>query len=220
MTGSDLDLALNMGYFRMQQQVFTCHFLRFDETIHTAHWLRIVLDRVAYGKSQQRLFSLNKAFQVTTRPFLLTDELKTLYATYRQSIIFDAPGSIEDCLFGDEIGNQFETWVIEVRDDVRLIAAGIFDNGNESIAGIMNFYDPAYRRHSLGRYLMLLKINYARQAHKTYYYPGYVVSNYPKFDYKIAAAESATDLYDAAHDDWLPFSWERLNTISAAMMGA
>ena len=220
MTGNDLDLALSMGYFRMQQQVFTCHFLRFDETIYTAHWLRITLDNVAHGRTQRSLLARNRAFQVTAKPFLLTDELKDLYARYRRSITFDAPPSIEDCLFGDDpAGNRFDTRLIEVRDHNRLIAAGIFDNGNESIAGIMNVYDPDYRRYSLGKYLMLLKIDYARQQQKTYYYPGYVVNDYAKFDYKVDAAASATEFYDAANDEWLPFSWDKLRAISRAMMG-
>ena len=217
-TGNDLDIALSMGYFRTQQQVFTCRYIMFDSTVHTAHWLRIVLSKVAYGKTQRQLLKRNERFQVTVAPLLLTDELTDLYARYRRSLTFDAPDSIEDCLFGDFTYNVFDTQVISVRDGDRLVAAGIFDQGGESIAGIMNFFDPDYRRYSLGKYLMLLKTNYARQQNRRYYYPGYVISNYPKFDYKLFVCEPATELFDDDNDRWIPFSWSKLNELSAEML--
>ena len=82
----------------------------------------------------------------------------------------------------------------------------------------MNFYDPNYRKYSLGKYLMLLKINYAQQQQYDYYYPGYVVSYYPKFDYKLFAAESATEVFDAINDRWLPFSWETVRELAEELM--
>ncbi|MEJ7659632.1 MAG: hypothetical protein WKG07_08390 [Hymenobacter sp.] len=47
---------------------------------------------------------------------------------------------------------------MEVRAEGHLIAAGIFDQGTRSLAGIVNFYDPDYRKYSLGKYLMLYEI--------------------------------------------------------------
>lgn len=219
-TGRDLDLLLSKGYFRMQQQLFTCQFILFNEQVHTVHWLRIVLAKVQLGKRQQQLMRRNERFQVRVKPFVLTPELKALYARYYDSLDFDAPTSVEDCLFGtaNPATNVFNTRLIEVRDGARLIAAGIFDVGRWSIAGIMNFYDPDYRRHSLGKYLMLLKITYAQQQRLAYYYPGYVVKNYPKFDYKLDAAESATELLDTTTDEWKPFSWETMNALSEELM--
>jgi arginine-tRNA-protein transferase len=108
----------------------------------------------------------------------------------------------------------FDTYVVEVRDENKLIAAGIFDNGSQSIAGIMNFYDPAYRKQSLGKFLMLMKINYARQQRKAYYYPGYLVNDYPKFDYKLFPCQSATEVFDANSGTWFPFSWETIKLFS------
>ncbi len=217
MTGSDLDLALSMGYFRMQQQVFTCHYLSFNDQLYTAHWLRIVLENVVIGKRQRDLANRNRAFTITAKPLVISTELDELYAVYRQSISFDAPVSVRDCLFGAETGNRFNTRVIEVRDEGRLIAAGIFDLGQNSLAGIMNFYHPDYRRHSLGKYLMWLKIRYGIQLRLTHYYPGYVVNHYPKFDYKVEAAETATEFFDASRDEWVPFCWETLRRVAAEM---
>ena len=210
MTGIRLDFALSMGYFRMQQDVFTCRWVPFDDAIFPAYWLRIDLAAVRYGPKQSRLFRVNERFSTTVKPLIITAELEDLYARYRNGIDFDAPASVTSCLMGGTTRTVFDSYVIEVRDGEKLVAAGIFDNGDESIAGIMNFYDPAYRKHSLGKYLMLLKMRYAQQQQKTYYYPGYIVGNYPKFDYKLFACEPATEVYDDHRGQWLPFSWDIL----------
>lgn len=208
MKGSMLDLCLSKGYFRMQQDVFTCRFVLFDDSLCAVHWLRIVLADVTYGTKQLRLLRTNEKFSVAVKPFVLSRELESLYALYRRSINFDAPESVESCLLDGAVYNVFDTYVIEVRDGPNLIAAGIFDNGAQSIAGIMNFYHPDYRKHSLGKFLMLQKIKFAQRYQKEYYYPGYLVSNYPKFDYKLFACEAATEVFDSSSDQWLPFSWD------------
>jgi arginine-tRNA-protein transferase len=202
----------------MHQNLFTCRFLPLDDTVYTVHWLRLDLTRVRLGSEQRRLLRINEPFNVLLRPFQLTDEYEELYARYRQSITFDAPETIEAFLLAGARHNAFTTQVLEVRDGKQLIAAGIFDSGSRSLAGIMNFYDPAYRKHSLGKYLMLLKINHAQQQWKMYYYPGYVVHNYPKFDYKLFACPAATEVFDCVTGRWLPFSWDTVAAQSAELL--
>lgn len=213
-----MDLCLSMGYFRMQQDIFTCRFIPFEDRLCPVHWLRIELSRVEYGKDQLRLLRVNARFAITVRPLVFSGELTALYALYRASIQFDAPESVESCLLGGGRYNAFDTYMIEVRDGDLLIAVGIFDDGSRSIAGIMNFYHPAYRKYSLGKYLMLLKTNYARSQQKIYYYPGYLASNYDKFNYKLFTCEAATDVFDSNSGFWYPFSWEIVNFLSAEMM--
>ncbi len=199
----------------MQQQIFTCRYVHFAEVRYPVHWLRISLSAVTFGTKQNRLLRINNKFSVTVKPLVITDELEALYDLYWYSLDFDAPYSVESCLLDGTGQTIFDTYVIEVRDEGQLIAAGIFDNGDRSIAGIMNFYHPDYRKQSLGKYLMLLKILYAQQQRKEYYYPGYLVGNYPKFDYKLFACESATQVYDEGSGQWLPFSWETVKALEA-----
>ncbi len=220
MKGSQLDVCLSRGYFRMQQDVFTCRFLHYNDRFCPVHWLRIAVPSIEFGPKQRRLFRINEAFTTTVRPFALTDELENLYAIYRASIDFDASVSVAACLLDDSGQNRFDTHLIEVRDNGKLIAAGVFDSGLHTLAGIMNFYDPAYRKHSLGKYLMLLKMSYAWQQRQTYYYPGYIVSHFPKFDYKLFACEAATEVYDESRNRWYPFSWAVVNALAQEMLGA
>ena len=204
----------------MQQEVFTCRYLIVNNAICPVYWLRIALHNATLGPKQSRLYRINAAYSVAIKPFILSDELETLYALYRNSIDFDTYETVESCLLNGVTHSLFDTYVIEVRDGGTLIAAGIFDRGNRSIAGIVNFYDPTYRRQSLGKYLMLLKMDVAQRQHLDYYYPGYIVVNYPKFDYKLFACEAATEVYDERYDQWLPFSWATVAALTADNVGA
>ena len=212
--GDALDFYLARGYYRMQQDLFTCQFVPFDGRLYTAHWLRIDLARVEWGPEQRRLLRRNAHFVATVRSFRPTNEYEELYARYRAAITFDAAPTIAEVLLGEATHNVFNTQVIELRDDGRLIAVGILDYGERTLAGILNFYDPAYHKYSLGKYLLLLKTDYARRWHLGYYYPGYLVHNYPKFDYKLFACTAATEVFDSVRGQWLPFSWEAVQAHS------
>ena len=216
--GEALDFYLGQGYYRMHQDLFTCRFLPIEGELYTVHWLRLRLADVEYGPTQRRLLRLNAPFSVRLRPFELTAELEELYARYRRSISFDAPDTVEAFLLAGATHNVFRTEVLEVRDEGRLIAAGIFDRGARTLAGIMNFYDPAYRKNSLGKYLMLLKLEHARRCGHTYYYPGYLVNDYPKFDYKLFPCLAATEVFDCQRSEWQSFAWEAVRKQSAELL--
>lgn len=215
--GDFLDYYLAQGYYRMGQNLFTCNFLPLEIGVYTTHWLRLAVAGAAYGPKQRQLFRLNGSFTVAVRPFRLTAEYEALYTLYYQSIDFDANPSLGDLLLEGGAHNVFDTHVLEVRDGERLVAAGVFDHGTDSIAGIVNFYDPAYRKHSLGKYLMLLKLEHARRHGLAYYYPGYLVHNFPKFDYKLWACPAATEVFNARTHQWRPFSWEEVNREAARL---
>ncbi|RYE90845.1 MAG: GNAT family N-acetyltransferase [Cytophagaceae bacterium] len=218
MPGDFLDYYLSLGYYRMGQNLFTCRFLPLETGVYTVHWLRIVLAGVAYGPKQRQLLRQNSRFAVAVRPFRLTAEYEALYDRYYQSIDFDANASLADLLLDGSAHNVFDSNVLEVRDGDRLIAAGVFDQGASAIAGIVNFYDPDYRKYSLGKYLLLLKTEHARQQQLAYYYPGYLVHGYPKFDYKLFACLAATEVFDCFSSQWLPFSWEVVNKQAATLL--
>jgi leucyl-tRNA---protein transferase len=204
MTGLELDDYLARGWFRMGQTIFTTDFIPVKNHVHPVFWLRFLVQKVNYGKKQKRLLNSNKGLTVITRPFLLSEEIEELYSLYRATIDFDAPLTVESFLLDGAIGSIYDTQLIEIRDAGRLIAAGIFDNGDNSIAGIMNFFDPAYKAKSPGKFLMLLKINYAIESGKQYYYPGYIAGGFAKFDYKLFPDPAAAEIYDPHREEWIP----------------
>ncbi|GAB3574612.1 GNAT family N-acetyltransferase [Hymenobacter daeguensis] len=216
--GDALDFYLAQGYYRMQQDLFTCQFVPFDGRLYTAHWLRLDLARVQWGPEQRRLLRRNARFTATIQPFRPRPEYEELYARYRQSITFDAAPTVDDVLLGGAEHNVFNTGIIELHDDGNLIAAGVFDLGERALAGILNFYDPAYRQYSLGKYLMLLKIEYARRLQLAHYYPGYLIHSYPKFDYKLFACATATEVFDCVRGRWQAFAWDDVAAQSAELL--
>ena len=217
--GDMLDFYLAQGYYRMQQDLFTCQFVTFEGLPRTAHWLRLTVAEIAENAEHRRLRRRNAGFAVAIRPFRLSAEYEEMYASYRAAIKFEAADTVEETMLGGHSHNVFRSYAIELRNDGQLVAVGLFDVGLRTMAGILNFYDPAYHRHSLGKYLMLLKTDFARQHQLAYYYPGYVVQGNPKFDYKLFVCAAATEVYDSLRQQWLPFAWETVAAHSAELLG-
>lgn len=211
LSGAELDAYLEKGWYRLGQIIFTTDYIPHDEGWYRVFWLRFKLDALAYGKKQFKLLKSNEHFTVQIKPLEITDEVEELYELYKSSIDFEASASVKNYLFdggifGATSGNVFQTQQIEIRDGNKLIAIGVYDEGDESIAGILNFYDPSYNKYSLGKYLMLVKINLAIEKGKTWYYPGYIAYGYTKFDYKLFPGATAAEIFDPQRQEWLPYS--------------
>jgi leucyl-tRNA---protein transferase len=205
LSGDDLDEYLAKGWYRMGQIIFTTNHIVYEETVYRVYWLRYYIPSIQYGKSHQKIVTSNQHFSAETKPLQITEELEGLYALYKSSVSFQASETVRNFLLDGGTADIYNTSVIEIRDNNKLIGAGIFDNGNNSIAGIMNFYDPAYKKYSLGKYLMLLKINYAKSTGKTWYYPGYIVAGYPKFDYKLFIGKDIAEIYLPEFSSWMKY---------------
>jgi len=52
---------------------------------------------------------------------------------------------------------------------------------------------------------MLLKIEYALQHNKQFYYPGYISTGISKFDYKLFPGKEATEVYISSSGQWVPW---------------
>lgn len=203
MNGKELDDFLEMGWYRIGQSIFTTHFVLLNDYIYRVFWLRYKLKNIVLSRSQRRLINLNKQFNVAVKPFEITDEIENLYADYKTCINFQGSISVHHWLYGDRPpANVFDTEIIEIRDKEKLIAVGIIDKGSESIAGIMNFYHPDYKRYSLGKYLMLLKIELGLRRNLRWYYPGYIVYQRPAFDYKLSINKDAVEVLIPEMKGW------------------
>jgi len=216
--GEVLDYYLSLGYYRMNQELFTTRFLPVEGGWHTVHWLRLTVAQLSWGSRQRQLLRQNARFAVRVRPFQLGAEYEALYARYYATLAFDAAESLEALLLAGSPTTVFDTYTVDVREGGRLVAAGIFDRGAASLAGIVNFYDPDYQRFSLGKYLLLQKAAYAQQQGLTYYYPGYLAHGYAKFDYKVAVCEAATEVFDCLARQWVPYSGAEVARQSAALL--
>lgn len=205
--GSLLDEYLANGWYRMGRYIFTTSWLspQDDDKTYPVYWLRYCVPSVELSASNQSIAYKCASFHVNYKPFQLTQELIELHQKYTASLKFETSKDLRTLL--NDVNNEvYDSYIIEVRDGGKLIAAGIFDLGAETIAGIINIYDPQYRKYSLGKYLMLLKYQFCSEAGLPYYYPGYFSPEYPMFDYKLFLDKQATEVFIPFFNDWYPYS--------------
>ncbi len=206
-TGKALDGELARGFYRMHQYMFTCYEVPFEGSeVHPVFWLRYLVNKIEISASQRKIINRAKSrFRVCpATPFANNMEYEELYKRYQETRDFSCAEFLNDTA-----GNQlmkFDSMVIEIRDKGKLIAAGIFDKGEDSIAGIVNFYDPAYSKYSLGKAMIPLKYLYCQQQGIKYYYPGYISPTYPKFDYKTEVNADAIEVYIPVMDLWISYA--------------
>lgn len=210
---STIDAYLQLGWFRMGQTIFTTNFLNFNYTVYSAIWLRIKLAEYQRSQAEEKLFKLNKKFDISiTKAFepgvsvsdtvLIPEEKERLYEEYKQGIDFETSNSLKALLFGTSTRNIFDTYQVEIFDGQRLVAAGYFDVGENAAMGIASFYHPDYKKYSLGRYLIYLKIRFCMEMGLDYFYPGYFVPGYRAFDYKLTIGNSALQYLELQSGQW------------------
>jgi len=200
----ELDAYLANGWFRMNQTIFTTHFLQFNKTFYNAIWLRVHITDYSPGNKHTTILKRIKQFRVEIKQGRITTAHEALYEKYKEAVAFDAYTSLYQLLFGSYTHNIYNTRQVNIYDDALLIATGFFDVGKTSAEGIVSIYDPAYRKYSLGKCLIYSKIDYCRQQGLTYFYPGYAVPGYTAFDYKLDIAAEKLEYYNIATGQWVP----------------
>jgi len=212
-----LDEYLARGWFRMGQMIFTCRFLCFDGQLYTAVWTRLALQDYSFRKSVRKIFNRNnKRFRVVVRRAIFDKAKSELYLIHRQRFGGHVSSNLRKSLFGDADYNIYDTWETCIYDEDRLIAASFFDLGDNSIASIMGLFHPDYSKYSLGFYTMLLEIDFGKKTGAEYYYPGYVVPNYYKFDYKLRIGD--TEYFDPDKNQWFPHDQLNLSQLSSNIL--
>lgn len=199
----ELDRYLAEGWFRMGQTIFTTNFLNFNKNFYSAVWLRLVLSDCGRQQSFEKLKKLNSRFKVSIQRAAVTDEKEILFSRYRREISFEASPSIGHLLFGREhTDNVYRTMEVTIHDGDKLIGCGFFDVGKNSAAGISSFYDPQYKKYSLGKYLIFLKIDHCISNGLKFFYPGYFVPGYAAFDYKLKIHHQALEYFQLSSGKW------------------
>ncbi len=205
LTPAQLDIYLQQGWFRMGQSIFTTHFIRFKNQLFSTIWLRIALHQFLPDAVQIKLSKKNNGFTSVIQPATLTEEKEDLYSRYRAQRSFNPSPSLRELLLGESsLHSIYQTYEVAIRDEGKLIAVGFFDMGETSAAGIVSIYDPAYKKYSLGKYLIYLKIQYCQSLGLQYFYPGYFVPGYSLFDYKLSIGRGALEFFALNDKQWLP----------------
>ncbi len=206
-----LDWYLSKGWYRMGATIFTTHFLYFKDKPYSAIWIRIDLQDFTFSKSQRKLMRRNAAlFNTTVEPRVIDKERDELYKIYAEDFDGRLSPTISDSLEDYNGDTVFTTYEVTVREKIsnRLVADSYFDLGDAAAASILGIYDPGLKSFSLGYYTMLLEMEYCLAKGIRYYYPGYVVPGYQRFDYKLRLGES--HYFDVKTDKWLPYDQQEI----------
>lgn len=149
--GATLDRYLHAGWYRGGNYVFTTHFVAFTgDRYYRVFWLRYNVPQVQLSSANRKLLRQNSHFTAVIKPFAFTDELAELHARYVARLPFRTSQNLHELLVDLE-NKIFRSYLVEVREQDKLIAAAIFDRGKETIAGIVNIYDHDYKKYSPGK---------------------------------------------------------------------
>ena len=205
--GQILDEWLALGYYRMQHMIFTTHYTAVGPAKENmpVFWLRTEVKKIHENKAAFAIRKKCTSFIVKIKKAAITMELEELYSIYKNHVGFCASATCWEYLHLDEFENPYDSWMIEVRDGSILIAVGFFDKGENAISGILNFYHPAYNKFSLGKYLILQKIDHALANNIPYYYTGYISTAITKFDYKLFPDVKAIEVYLPVEKTWMAY---------------
>ncbi len=208
----ELDAYLDKGWFRMGQMIFTCHILCFNNDVYSTIWTRLDLKTYSIKKRMRKIRNRNdRLFRVEIGEPDFGGDRQRLYDKHKRRFEGYIPSSLKESLFGVEEENIYDTKEIAVYDEDRLIAISYFDIGSNSMASIMGLFDPDYEQYSLGIYTMLKEIDYGIEHNLAYYYPGYVVPRYGKFDYKLRLGPM--DFYDVPSKSWRTYEALDIETL-------
>ena len=204
--GKVLDKFLAHGWYRMGPGIFTCHYIFYQGELLSTIWLRTVLENYTLSKSLRKIDRKNKQmFTHQIEAFEHSTELEELYYNYTKTFKGKLPQSLHDYMSGSLDTNVYDTKIVKIYHDEKLIAASIIDIGQETLASIFGMYDPKYQKYSLGIYTMMLEIEYCQAADMPYYYMGYFVPGNPRFDYKLRVGH--IEFYDMKTEVWQPHSY-------------
>ncbi len=198
-----LDKLLALGWFRMGQLIFTCHYIFFDKTCFSPMWLRLQLEGYEMSKSLRKINRKNRAaFKVSVQKAVLNEEKNDLFLRHKKRFKGYKSATLQESLLDQENHNIYDTYEVTVYDGDLLIATSFFDVGENSATSIMGIFDPAYSKFSLGLFTMLVEIEYGIASGRDLYYPGYFVPNYPTFDYKLRLGKM--EYFYARNRTWYP----------------
>ncbi|MEN0004700.1 MAG: arginine-tRNA-protein transferase [Bacteroidota bacterium] len=205
MLPEELDAYLASGWYRMGQTIFTTHFLCFGDQFYSAIWIRLHLGDYSFRKSLRKLIRKNlDQFTVSFHRATITPEKERLYRRYKGTFPGILAPTLRDSLLDGEDYNIYDTYEVRVRDHNRLVALSYMDKGSKGLASITGIYDGQYRKHSLGFFTMLMEIAFCLDHGIEYYYPGYVVPGYSRFNYKLRIGE--VDYFNLQNNKWEPFT--------------
>ncbi|MGB1205867.1 MAG: hypothetical protein ACPG5B_09485 [Chitinophagales bacterium] len=215
--GEELDLYLEHGWYRSGQVLFTTHLIILEDDVYTPVWTRLPLENYSFKKRLRQLFNKNnKRFRIEYSKTFIDEKKEALYAQHKFRFGKYPPQSLKQYLLDCSKDSIFNSYEVRVYDGDELIAVSFFDIGTISMMSILALYNQTYQKESLGIYTMLLEIDFAQKKELKYYYSGYIVPKYERFDYKLRVGN--LEFYDMFDKTWKDYQYLDLFTLPAETM--
>ena len=199
---AELDAYLARGWYRMGHALITTDLLAWRGELRTTIWTRLDVRGHRLPRSLRKLMASNgRRFEVRVGRLVMDDAREQLYARYLEKVGGERVASLMDVVGGEPGLSLFDTREISVWSEERLVAFSWFDLGEESVQSLIGVYDPAFSKHSLGLYTMLLEIRQTEVLGRRFHYAGYVLAEPSSMDYKLQVG--GLQFLDPATSDWL-----------------
>jgi arginyl-tRNA--protein-N-Asp/Glu arginylyltransferase len=177
------DKLSRVGFRRSHNLVYTpvCH------ECSACLAVRNVVDEFEPSNSQRRILRLNQSLVVNETPAKATNERFELFSKYQDTR--HAGGDMATMDYYDFQALIEETPVITshvdfYNEDGTLIAGCLVDIMEDGLSAVYSYFDPTYKKNSLGSYIILWLIQRTKQLSLPYLYLGYWVKGSQKMAYK------------------------------------
>lgn len=182
---AELDSLLADGWRHFGPNFFRYNLAVYEDEIRHVVPLRIRLSEFRLSKSQLRVLKRNDDLTISIEPISITTEVEALFHRHKQRFKQHPTESIYTFVSEYPELEPCETLQQSIRtQDGKLLSAGFFDVGENSLSGIYTAFEPTETRRSLGIFTMLKEIEFAIENGKEFYYQGYCYSGRSFYDYK------------------------------------
>jgi len=178
------DELLSQGWFRGTDQMYQADLICIGEGLFSARHIRLDVSQWVPRKSHRKILKKLNSYRIVFREAIFTRRHQELYdlqsARFQSFVLRDPSG-----LFHNPSWMGFRTMEVAIYLGNEFIAFSLFDVGFKAMASLMCCYDPTFGHLSLGVATMLYEIQYAQEHGIYWYYPGYVLDEPTRMDYKL-----------------------------------
>jgi len=177
------DKLSRVGFRRSHNLVYTpvCH------ECSACLAVRNVVEEFEPSNSQRRILRLNQNLVVNENPAKATNERFELFSLYQDKR--HTGGDMSTMDYYDFQALIEETPVVTSHIDFHnedgvLLAGCLVDIMEDGLSAVYSYFDPTYKKNSLGSYIILWLIQRTKQLSLPYLYLGYWVKGSQKMAYK------------------------------------
>ena len=138
------------------------------------------------SSSQRRVLKVNQDIIMVEKSALATEEQYDLFSKYQKFRHTDGDMATMDYYSYQALIEEtsVQTFILEFRVLDHLVGACIVDQMADGLSGVYSFFDPTYKKRSLGTLIVLNLVTLANNLCLPYVYLGYWVSGSKKMAYK------------------------------------